>query len=113
MVFAAMLLERGLGSPAITTPFYSEKRAQDIRIIAASLASLSILADTVSIYWFWRMKRRFRHTLIITLLIADLLKDINYVAFTGVSFHRGPPDSGSGYCQAMGFFNEFLVEITG
>ncbi|KAF4549341.1 G protein-coupled glucose receptor-like protein 1 [Elsinoe fawcettii] len=106
------LFERGLSSGPTNGMIYSLKNAEHIRIIATTLASLSILADFLTLYWFARMKRKWRHTLIITLIVADFLKDINYLSFTAVAFIEKSILSTSHWCQASGFFQQYLVETT-
>ncbi|KAF2225254.1 G protein-coupled glucose receptor regulating Gpa2-domain-containing protein [Elsinoe ampelina] len=66
----------------------------------------------MTLYWFARMKRKWRHTLIVTLIIADFLKDINYLSFTAIAFIEKHVVSGSRWCQASGFFHQYLVEVT-
>ncbi|PNS15987.1 G protein-coupled receptor GPR1 [Sphaceloma murrayae] len=114
MVFAEVqtLVERGLSSGPTDGLIYSAKNAEHIRIIATSLASLSMIADLMTMYWFFRMKRKWRHSLIITLAMADLLKDMNYISFSAVAFIEKHIVSESQYCQASGFFHQYLVEVT-
>lgn len=51
--------------------------------------------------------------LIVTLIAADLLKDVNYLSFTAFAFIEKHVVSQSHYCQASGFFQQYLVEVTG
>lgn len=49
-----------------------------------------------------------------TLILSDLFKDINYIAFSIVTFVRGSNvPSNSPYCQASGFMIQFGTEVTG
>ncbi|TKX18984.1 hypothetical protein C1H76_8873 [Elsinoe australis] len=114
MVFSEimMLAERGLNDGPTNGMIYSLDAAKHIRIIATTFASLSILADIATLYWFIRMKRKWRHTLIVTLIAADLLKDVNYLSFTAFAFIEKHVVSQSHYCQASGFFQQYLVEVT-
>jgi len=48
-----------------------------------------------------------------TLILSDLFKDINYIAFSIVTFVRGNVSNQSGYCQASGFMIQFGTEVTG
>jgi len=46
-----------------TLSLYSQDQKTDLRIIAITFASLSVLAGTVMFYWYMRLqKRTFRHT---------------------------------------------------
>lgn len=49
-----------------------------------------------------------------TLILSDLFKDINYIAFSIVTFVRGKNvPNNSPYCQASGFMIQFGTEVTG
>lgn len=58
---AMTLLARGLGSGPLTKPIYSYDYAETLRITGVALAAASMLADVVALYWFNRMKKKFRH----------------------------------------------------
>ena len=125
------LVERGLNSGPLTHSIYSAQTANAVRIVATLCASISMLCGILAFYWFTRMKRKFRHTwvsnaiysplcfrltsisLIMTMILSDLFKDINYIAFSIISFSRGGVSSSSAYCQASGFMIQFGVEVTG
>ncbi|KAF2150114.1 hypothetical protein K461DRAFT_315121 [Myriangium duriaei CBS 260.36] len=109
---AITLLQRGLGSSPSSNPIYSDAAAQNVRILGVALSCLSLLSDVGALYWFYRMKKKFRHTLIMFLLVADLLKSINYIVFGSVVFAQGKIASKSHYCQANGLFNQYFTEIT-
>lgn len=48
-----------------------------------------------------------------TLILADLIKDINWVAFSIVAFVRETIPTTSAYCQASGFIAHAAIEVTG
>ncbi|MCJ1250875.1 hypothetical protein MMC30_008103 [Trapelia coarctata] len=95
---------RGLGSSLSRNNNFTAGQILIEQALAITCAGISILAGSVASYWFIRMRRTFRHKLIMLLIQSDLLKAIWYFTFPLVSFARGPVPSGSAYCQITGFF---------
>lgn len=53
---------RGLhGRHIDTTALFNRSQKYQIQVIAAVAASVSVLVTMVTLYWFCRMKKRFRH----------------------------------------------------
>ncbi|OIW28616.1 hypothetical protein CONLIGDRAFT_681564 [Coniochaeta ligniaria NRRL 30616] len=77
--------------------------------ISVGLGLLSTLATSFAFYWFVRMRRSFRHDLIMLLIQSDLIKALWFVIFPIVTYTRGPIASDSTFCQVSGFF--FAVGI--
>lgn len=48
-----------------------------------------------------------------SLVLADLIKDVNYMTFAIVTFVRGSVASSSAYCQISGYANQTVIEISG
>ncbi|KAH0264194.1 hypothetical protein KCU91_g12217, partial [Aureobasidium melanogenum] len=84
---------------AILSPEWSRA----IRIIAVVSSSFSVIGTLITIYWFFMMRRNFRRNLILFLVVADFLKSLWYISFSGVSLRRGSIDTNSSFCQGFGF----------
>ncbi|KAH6632176.1 G protein-coupled glucose receptor regulating Gpa2-domain-containing protein [Chaetomium tenue] len=72
-------------------------------ILTATFASISVLSTLFALYWFVKMKRSFRHELILLLIQSDFAKSMVLVIFAIVSFVGGTIPSDSAFCQASGF----------
>jgi G protein-coupled receptor GPR1 len=71
--------------------------------ISLGLGLLSTLATAFAFYWFVRMKRSFRHDLIMLLIVSDFIKSAWFVIFPIVDYTHGPIASESAFCQLSGF----------
>lgn len=84
--------------PGTTTPLHSVLVA-----ISLGFGLLSTLATSFAFYWFVRMKRSFRHDLIMLLIVSDFIKSAWFVIFPIVVYTLGPIASESAFCQISGF----------
>ncbi|KAH8885519.1 hypothetical protein GQ53DRAFT_356033 [Thozetella sp. PMI_491] len=78
--------------------------------LSLSLGLVSVLSTLVAFYWFVKMKRSFRHDLIMLLIQSDLVKSVWFVIFPIVNFIGGPVRSESAFCQVSGFFLTVGIE---
>ncbi|KAB5539485.1 G protein-coupled glucose receptor regulating Gpa2-domain-containing protein [Coniochaeta sp. 2T2.1] len=80
--------------------------------VSLGIGLLSTLATAFSFYWFVKMRRSFRHDLIMLLIQADLIKSVWFVIFPVYTFLRGtvPVESDSSFCQVSGFFMALALE---
>ncbi|KAF7563353.1 hypothetical protein G7046_g762 [Stylonectria norvegica] len=83
-----------------------------LHIITVSLSAVSLCAGLATSFFFFRMRRGFRHDLIMTLILCDMFKAIWFMAFPAVSLAYGNIDSESAFCQASGFFLEWAFEAS-
>ncbi|KAK3389234.1 G protein-coupled glucose receptor regulating Gpa2-domain-containing protein [Podospora didyma] len=74
-----------------------------LTVISLACASLSVFATLFTLYWFVKMRRSFRHELIMLLIQSDFIKSAAFVVFPIVNFARGPITSDSAFCQISGF----------
>ncbi|KAH6634978.1 G protein-coupled glucose receptor regulating Gpa2-domain-containing protein [Chaetomium sp. MPI-SDFR-AT-0129] len=72
-------------------------------ILSVTFASVSVLATLTTLYWFVRMRRSFRHELVLLLIKSDFLKSAVLVLFAIVNLVRGTVHSDSAFCQVTGF----------
>ncbi|KAK2067041.1 hypothetical protein P8C59_000810 [Phyllachora maydis] len=93
------------------------RRRHDLPQVATTLTALSLACGCISVfatlfafYWFVKMRRSFRHDLIMLLIQSDFIKALWFTIFPIVSFARGPIPSDSAFCQASGFFLTFGIE---
>ncbi|KAI1386083.1 G protein-coupled glucose receptor regulating Gpa2-domain-containing protein [Hypoxylon trugodes] len=80
--------------------------------ISLSTASISVLAALCAFYWFVRMRRSFRHDLIMLLIQSDMMKAL-WLVINPLAFFAGVPiDSNSVFCQVSGFFLTISIEAS-
>ncbi|KAI1081694.1 G protein-coupled glucose receptor regulating Gpa2-domain-containing protein [Whalleya microplaca] len=80
--------------------------------VSLSMASLSVLAALYAFYWFVRMRRSFRHDLIMLLIQSDMLKALWLVICPLAYFSRVSVDSNTAFCQVSGFFLTVMIEAS-
>ncbi|KAI1475533.1 hypothetical protein K445DRAFT_170393 [Daldinia sp. EC12] len=87
---------------------------ETVALMSISLitASISVLAALCAFYWFVRMRRSFRHDLIMLLIQSDMTKALWLVVCPLAFFARKPIDSGSTSCQVLGFLLTMSVEAS-
>ncbi|KAI8960799.1 G protein-coupled glucose receptor regulating Gpa2-domain-containing protein [Daldinia sp. FL1419] len=113
-------LTESLASYTIITKRRTPTRDSDfndpeiVALMSISLitASISVLAALCAFYWFVRMRRSFRHDLIMLLIQSDMTKALWLVVCPLAFFVRKPIDSGSISCQALGFLLTMSVEAS-
>lgn len=83
-----------------------------LRSIAIVAASISLASGLLVGYWFIRMKRSFRHHLIMLLICSDFWKASWQLIYPAVIFTTGKVDRGSPFCQVTGFFLSMGIEAS-
>ncbi|KAK4169679.1 G protein-coupled glucose receptor regulating Gpa2-domain-containing protein [Cladorrhinum sp. PSN259] len=79
-------------------------------VLSLVFASISVVSTLSTLYWFVKMRRSFRHELILLLVQSDLVKSAAFVVFPIVSMLWGPVKSGSAFCQISGFILAIGIE---
>ncbi|KAK1752257.1 G protein-coupled glucose receptor regulating Gpa2-domain-containing protein [Echria macrotheca] len=79
-------------------------------ILSLTFASISVAATVLTFYWFIKMRRSFRHDLIMLLIQSDCIKSAAFVIFPIVSLARGNVQSDSVFCQVSGFWLAVGIE---
>ncbi|KAK3318171.1 G protein-coupled glucose receptor regulating Gpa2-domain-containing protein [Apodospora peruviana] len=74
-----------------------------LTILSLAFASISVVSTLFTLYWFLKMRRSFRHELIMLLIQSDLIKSMAFLIFPIVNLYRGPVQSSSAFCQVSGF----------
>ncbi|KAJ2902033.1 plasma membrane G-protein coupled receptor [Zalerion maritima] len=93
------------GETGITTTSFSDSQLAILQAASLTISTVSLLAGFFTFYWFMRMRRSFRHDLIMLLIVCDMWKALWYMLFPIVEFFEGQPvQSESNFCQASGFF---------
>ncbi|KAL2039993.1 hypothetical protein N7G274_007396 [Stereocaulon virgatum] len=93
---------RSLNSASANVNNYSAHEKHIQQVLAATFASISVIAGFVAFYWFARMKRSFRHHLIMLLVASNMWKAIWYFVPAILILTDGPPISHD-FCQGGGF----------
>ncbi|KAI5861956.1 G protein-coupled glucose receptor regulating Gpa2-domain-containing protein [Durotheca rogersii] len=105
---------------AVLTPRESSPRTPDPRdrqllalmSVSLGVASISLVATLFAFYWFVRMRRSFRHDLILLLIQSDMIK-VFWLAIGPLAYFCGASfDSQSALCQVSGFFLAVGIEAS-
>ncbi|KAI0841408.1 G protein-coupled glucose receptor regulating Gpa2-domain-containing protein [Hypoxylon sp. FL0890] len=97
-----------------STPNATIKNSELITVMSVSfsLASISVLSALYAFYWFVRMRRSFRHNLIMLLIQSDMIKAL-WLVICPLAFFAGVPiHSQSTFCQVSGFFLTASIEAS-
>ncbi|KAL1597957.1 G protein-coupled receptor gpr1 [Paraconiothyrium brasiliense] len=116
---AASLFTKAVSSPVpdvshyngpATFQIYNPQGTYNMRVAAAACAAISVVASFIVIYWFCRMEKRFRHRLIMLLIVGDLMKAMWLFLQAVLSLARGTTNTESAFCQSSGFLVQFGTE---
>ncbi|KAJ8067720.1 hypothetical protein OCU04_003325 [Sclerotinia nivalis] len=80
--------------------------------LALTFATVSVASSLLAFYWFVRMRRSFRHDLIMLLIQSDMFKALWFMVFPIVVFLHGPVADNSKFCQISGFFLSVGIEAS-
>ncbi|KAK6698141.1 hypothetical protein SNK05_010991 [Fusarium graminearum] len=83
-----------------------------IHVATLVIASASILATIVTSFWFFRMRRSFRHDLIMLLIYSDMFKSFWLLLFPAVELVAGKIETDETFCQVSGFFLALSIEAS-
>ncbi|KAM0191911.1 hypothetical protein ACHAPI_008629 [Fusarium lateritium] len=83
-----------------------------IHVATLTVASLSILATIITSFWFFRMRRSFRHDLIMLLIYSDMFKSFWLLLFPAVELIAGKIETNETFCQVSGFFLALSIEAS-
>ncbi|RPB10547.1 family A G protein-coupled receptor-like protein [Morchella conica CCBAS932] len=103
---------RALDSLNNNSPILTSQELYILRVIALVAASISLISGFVVGWWFVRMKRSFRHHLIMLLVFSDFFKASWQLIYPAVVFTNGAVSSTSRFCQAAGFFMSMGIEAS-
>ncbi|KAJ4387106.1 G protein-coupled receptor gpr1 [Gnomoniopsis smithogilvyi] len=97
-----------------TNGMYVGLRDSDIEIlhiISLTISSISFAATCLSGYWLVRMRRSFRHDLIVLLIVSDFMKSLWFVLYNIIVIgNHSRLDSEGAFCQACGYFFAMGIE---
>lgn len=94
------------------TPVLSGKQLYILRSIAIAAACISVISGLLVGWWFVRMKRSFRHHLIMLLIFSDFFKASWQLIYPAYVFARGEVRSESLFCQTAGFMMSMGIEAS-
>ncbi|KAK3940318.1 G protein-coupled glucose receptor regulating Gpa2-domain-containing protein [Diplogelasinospora grovesii] len=81
----------------------SQQFVYTLTILSLAFSSVSVISTLVAFYWFVKMRRSFRHELIMLLIQSDFVKSAVFALFPILTLARGPIRSDSALCQGLGF----------
>ncbi|KAM0618104.1 hypothetical protein ACHAP0_000762 [Verticillium nonalfalfae] len=90
----------------------SDQQIYILRCVSLSLSLFTLSLIVLVTYWFFRMRRSFRHDLIMLLIVSDGLEALFFMIFPIVDFAMGPIQSESVFCQMSGFFLAVGIEAS-
>ncbi|KAI1370265.1 G protein-coupled glucose receptor regulating Gpa2-domain-containing protein [Hypoxylon crocopeplum] len=93
-------------------PTTSDPKLVTLSSISLSMASVSVFSALFAFYWFVRMRRGFRHDLIMLLIQSDMMKALWLVICPVAFFAKVPITSKSAFCQVSGFFLTASIEAS-
>ncbi|EFY99871.1 G-protein coupled receptor [Metarhizium robertsii] len=82
----------------------------ELHVAAMVVGFTSLLATLVAVAFFIQMRRRFRHDLILLLILSDMLATFWLVLLPAIELARGRIPSNSTLCQISGFFLSVGIE---
>ncbi|KAK7178597.1 plasma membrane G-protein coupled receptor [Paraphaeosphaeria sporulosa] len=95
-----------------TTSPFSKRKTFNVWVAAAACAAVSMTASIIAFYWFSRMEKRFRHRLIMFLILGDAIRATWLFIFAVTSITRGTVPTQSSFCQASGFLVQYGTETS-
>ncbi|KAK1836818.1 G protein-coupled glucose receptor regulating Gpa2-domain-containing protein [Podospora conica] len=110
-------MTESLSSPVVARDIIAARQNRPftistLAILSLTFASLSIVSTLCTLYWFVKMRKGFRHELIMLLIQSDFIKSVAFLVFPIVSFLRGFVESDSKFCQASGFILAMGIEAS-
>ncbi|CZR63496.1 related to G protein-coupled receptor [Phialocephala subalpina] len=107
------LESRGLGgNNTSTAPSLSPSQGNILQILALIFSAISVASAMLAFLWFIKMRRTFRHDLIMLLIQSDMFKALWFMIYPIVVFARGPVPDSSTFCQVSGFFLSLGIEAS-
>lgn len=103
---------RNLSSNITAGEFISPAEGNTLQILALTFATISVASAILAFYWFIKMRRTFRHDLIMLLIQSDMFKALWFMVYPIVTFTHGPVLSTSTFCQVNGFFLALGIEAS-
>ncbi|RFU32862.1 hypothetical protein B7463_g3437, partial [Scytalidium lignicola] len=94
----------------VTVVSPSQQHIMQILALAFSIASVS--SAILAFYWFVKMRRSFRHDLIMLLIQSDMFKALWFMIYPIVTFIQGPVADRSTFCKVNGFFVSLGIEAS-
>ncbi|CAD6504646.1 BgTH12-00153 [Blumeria graminis f. sp. triticale] len=94
----------------VTYPQLTADKKHILMIVALIFASISVASSTLVFCWFVKMRRSFRHDLIMLLIQSDMCKALWFMVYPLVVFVNGPIRDESALCQVSGFFLTVSIE---
>lgn len=106
------LLGQPTMDPELNDPVMTHRELLILPSIAIFAASISLTSGLLVGYWFIRMKRSFRHHLIMLLICSDFWKASWQLIYPAVVIKTGNADKGYLFCQVTGFFISMGIEAS-
>lgn len=101
------------GNTSTLEPGIDWPTARRLKVVSLVFSSISLLAGSLSMYWLIRMRRSFRHDLILLLISSDLVRSLWLVIYACATITDSlSKESASTFCQVSGFFFALGIEAS-
>ncbi|TVY35905.1 G protein-coupled receptor [Lachnellula occidentalis] len=112
-MYGAQIIARDLsGNSTDYKNPYTASQQTTLQILALTFSTVSVASAMLAFYWFVKMRRSFRHDLIMLLIQSDMFKALWFMIYPIVTFSRGPVPGSSRFCQVNGFFLSLGMEAS-
>ncbi|KAM5345203.1 hypothetical protein ACJ41O_011065 [Fusarium nematophilum] len=95
-----------------TMPTLTPHQTYALHVATLIVSSMSIFATILTSIWFFRMRRSFRHDLVMLLIYSDMFKAFWLLLFPAVELIRGKIQTSNPFCQVSGFFLALSIEAS-
>lgn len=100
------------GNNTSIAPSLSPSQGNILQVLACTFSAISVASAMLAFLWFIKMRRTFRHDLIMLLIQSDMFKALWFMIYPIVVFTRGPVPDNSTFCQVNGFFVSLGIEAS-
>ncbi|TVY25321.1 G protein-coupled receptor [Lachnellula hyalina] len=112
-MYRSQIIARDLSdNSTVSTTLYTASQQTTLQILALTFSTISVASAILAFYWFVKMRRSFRHDLIMLLIQSDMFKALWFMMYPIVTFSRGPVPGNSKFCQVNGFFLSLGIEAS-
>lgn len=103
----------GLGGHLKSTEIFTPAQSRVIQICATVFATISVVSTLIALYQLLMLKRNYRRSLILLLVLGDFFKSVWFLVFASVSLSVNGIDTASAFCQGNGFLLQAAQEACG
>ncbi|RDL30673.1 uncharacterized protein BP5553_10018 [Venustampulla echinocandica] len=103
---------RSLGNTTNSSLQLTNAEGTILQTLALVFAALSVASSILAFYWFVKMRRSFRHDLIMLLIQSDMFKALWFMIYPIVAFSQSSLSSNPTFCLVNGFLVSLGIEAS-